>query len=119
MTTSAPAAPNASAHASPIPEFAPVTRAFCFLRGFSGSGELFTSMNFLRTVISRGRKGKRFRFMRPRSQRHRTSSPYAWVQNDLKMRLATEIQGDETSAKNPAQSESPSSSNSTQKHETH
>jgi two-component system, cell cycle sensor histidine kinase and response regulator CckA len=35
------------------------------------------------------------------------------------MRLATEIQGDETSAKNPARSENPSSRNSTPKHETH
>jgi PAS domain S-box-containing protein len=35
------------------------------------------------------------------------------------MRLATEIQGDETSAQNPARSENPSSRNSTQKHETH
>jgi PAS domain S-box-containing protein len=35
------------------------------------------------------------------------------------MRLATEIQGDETSTKNPARSENPSSRNSTQKHETH
>ena len=35
------------------------------------------------------------------------------------MRLATEIQGDETSTQNPARSENPSSRNSTQKHETH
>ena len=76
-------------------------------------------MSFLRTLIFRGRKGKRFRFMRPRPQRHRTSFPYAWVQNDLKMRLATEIQGDETSAQNPARSQNPSSRNSTLKRETH
>jgi PAS domain S-box-containing protein len=35
------------------------------------------------------------------------------------MRLATEIQGDETSTQIPARSENPSSRNSTQKHETH
>jgi two-component system cell cycle sensor histidine kinase/response regulator CckA len=35
------------------------------------------------------------------------------------MRLVTEIQGDETSARNPAQNENPSSRNSTQKHENH
>jgi hypothetical protein len=35
------------------------------------------------------------------------------------MRLATEIQGDETSTQNPARSENPSSRHSTQKHETH
>lgn len=35
------------------------------------------------------------------------------------MRLATEIQGDETSAQNPAQIENPSLRDSTQKHETH
>ena len=35
------------------------------------------------------------------------------------MRLATEIQGDETSTANPARNENPSSRNSTQKHEIH
>src|SRR6185436_14000653 len=52
-------------------------------------------------------------------QRHGTSLAYARVQNGLKMRLATEIQGDETPVRNPARSKSPSSRNSTQIDETH
>ena len=55
--------------------------------------------------------------MRPLLQRHRTSFPSPWVQNDLKMRVATEIQGDETSATDPAQNRNLNSRSSAQQYE--
>ena len=57
--------------------------------------------------------------MRPRPQGIELALHPRRFQNDLKMRLATEIQGDETSTRNPARNENPASRNPTQKNEIH
>src|SRR5438067_5009780 len=84
-----------------MPEFAPVTSAFWFFSGFSGSGE--------RLMICKMRAAKSFSCAAKASalivgnsfaQRHGISLFHRGFQHDLKMRLAAEIQGDEASQQN-------------------
>ncbi|MEY2498340.1 MAG: hypothetical protein QOD12_1896 [Verrucomicrobiota bacterium] len=61
--------------------------------------------NRFRTIVFPGRKGKPFRFLGPPPQRHRTSYLYSWVSHDLNMRLAPQLQGDETFPQNTIRSD--------------
>src|SRR3989442_15233445 len=102
-----------------MPEFAPVTRAFWLLRGFSGSGAVFTQMNRFRTIVFHRRKGKPFRFPHPQLERHGTSYLSPWVPHDLNMRLAPQIQGDETFPQNSILSDKTTFRYSQKTYETH
>src|SRR5437016_12274903 len=75
--------------------------------------------NRFRTIVFPGGKGKPFRFGRPRSQRHGTSYLSSWVPHNLNMRLATQLQGDETFPQNTIRSDETTFRYPPQNHETH
>src|SRR5438270_5654914 len=75
--------------------------------------------NRFRTIVFAGGKGKPFRFERPRSQRHGTSYLSSWVSHDLNMRLAPQLQGDETLPQTTIRSDENTFRYPPQNHETH
>ena len=76
-------------------------------------------INRCRTIVFHGRKGKPFRFRRPRPQRHGTSYLSSRVPHNLNMRLASQLQGDETIPQNTIRSDKTTFRHPQKTHETH